>query len=182
MADLRSLSAREAAWQIAERGITAEALVTAYLDRIEAREAVVGAWQYLDRERALATARQRDAEAPRGPLHGVPIAVKDLCWTQGVPTAAGMTIYKDYRPTEDATVVRKLYAAGAIILGKLQLTEGAYADHHPQIPPPLTRGMPRTGQAPPRAVPVWRRPRDFVTAHSVPILAVPSGFRPLPTA
>ena len=55
----------------------------------------------------------------------MPIAVKDLCWTQGVPTAAGMTIYKDFRPTEDATVVRKLYAAGAIILGKLQLTEGA---------------------------------------------------------
>ena len=66
MTDLRSLTAREAARQIAERRITAEALVTAYLDRIEAREAVVGAWHYLDRERALATARQRDAEPPRG--------------------------------------------------------------------------------------------------------------------
>src|SRR6185369_12517706 len=52
-------------------------------------------------------------------------------------TAAGMTIYKDFRPTEDATVVRRLRAAGAIILGKLQLTEGAYADHHPQIPAPV---------------------------------------------
>jgi amidase len=72
----------------------------------------------------------------RGPLHGVPIAVKDLCWTQGVPTAAGMTIYKDNVPTEDATVVTKLNAAGAIILGKLQLTEGAYVDHHPAITPP----------------------------------------------
>jgi Asp-tRNA(Asn)/Glu-tRNA(Gln) amidotransferase A subunit family amidase len=61
LADLRSLSAREAARQIAERRITAEALVTAYLDRIEAREAVVGAWQYLDRDQTLATARQRDA-------------------------------------------------------------------------------------------------------------------------
>ncbi len=73
----------------------------------------------------------------RRPLHGVPIAVKDLCWTQGVPTAAGMTIYKDFRPTEDATVVRKLYAAGAIILGKLQLTEGAWAEHHLRIPAPV---------------------------------------------
>ena len=80
-------------------------------------------------EAALVQARAAEAEIMRGeirgPLHGVPIAVKDLCWTQGVPTAAGMTIYKDFRPTEDATVVRKLYAAGAIILGKLQLTEGA---------------------------------------------------------
>ena len=59
MADLRSLSAREAARQIAEGRITAEALAAAYLDRIEAREAVVGAWQYLDRELALAPARRR---------------------------------------------------------------------------------------------------------------------------
>jgi amidase len=73
----------------------------------------------------------------RGPLHGVPIAVKDLCWTTGVPTAAGMSIYQEFRPTEDATVVRKLHAAGAVILGKLQLTEGAYADHHPTIAPPV---------------------------------------------
>ena len=83
------LTVREAARQIAERRITAEALVTAYLDRIEAREAVVGAWQYLDREQALATARQRDAEPPRGPLHGVPIAVKDLIDTRDMPTAMG---------------------------------------------------------------------------------------------
>ena len=92
-------------------------------------------------EAALIQARAAEAQIMRGeilgPLHGVPIAVKDLCWTQGVPTAAGMTIYKDYRPAEDATVVRRLRAAGAIILGKLQLTEGAYADHHPQIPAPV---------------------------------------------
>jgi hypothetical protein len=92
-------------------------------------------------EAALIRARAIETEITRGeirgPLHGVPIAVKDLCWTQGVPTAAGMTIYKDFRPTEDATVVRKLYSAGAIILGKLQLTEGAWAEHHPQIPAPV---------------------------------------------
>ena len=92
-------------------------------------------------EAALVQARAAEAEIMRGeirgPLHGVPIAVKDLCWTRGVPTAAGMTIYKDFRPTEDATVVRKFNAAGAIILGKLQLTEGAWAEHHPQIPAPV---------------------------------------------
>jgi Asp-tRNA(Asn)/Glu-tRNA(Gln) amidotransferase A subunit family amidase len=60
--DLRNLTAREAARLIAERRLTAEALIAAYFDRIEARETVLGAWQYLDRERARATARQRDAE------------------------------------------------------------------------------------------------------------------------
>src|SRR6185437_2642048 len=72
----------------------------------------------------------------RGPLHGVPIAVKDLCWVRDVPSAHGMTIYRDYRPKEDATVVARLKQSGAVILGKLQQTEGAYADHHPQIDPP----------------------------------------------
>ena len=67
MPDLRSLSVREAARQIADRRITAEALVSAYLDRIEAREAVVGAWEYLDRDQALAAARCRGTAraAPR---------------------------------------------------------------------------------------------------------------------
>jgi Asp-tRNA(Asn)/Glu-tRNA(Gln) amidotransferase A subunit family amidase len=72
----------------------------------------------------------------RGLLHGVPIAVKDLFWTKGFPTAARMAIYKDYRPDEDATVVRRLKEAGAVLLGKLQLTEGAYSDHHPFVTPP----------------------------------------------
>ena len=125
MADLRSLSAREAARQIAERRITAEALVTAYLDRIEAREAVVGAWQYLDREQALATARRRDAEAPRGPLHGVPIAVKDLIDTVDMPTAYGSPIYRGHRPDADASCVALARAAGAIVLGKTVTTEFA---------------------------------------------------------
>lgn len=125
MADLRSLSARETARQIAERQITAEAMVTAYLDRIEAREAVVGAWQYLDREQALATARRRDAEAPRGPLHGIPIAVKDLIDTVDMPTAYGSAIYRGHRPAADASCVALARAAGAILLGKTVTTEFA---------------------------------------------------------
>ena len=68
---------------------------------------------------------------------GVPIAVKDLCNTKGIPTAAGMAIYKDYRPDEDATVVTRLRDAGAVLLGKLQMTEGAYGQHHPSITPPV---------------------------------------------
>ena len=72
----------------------------------------------------------------RGPLHGVPIALKDLFWTQGFPTAAGTAVHRNYRPEEDATVVRRLNEAGAVVLGKLQLTEGAYSDHHPSVTPP----------------------------------------------
>ncbi len=92
MTDPRSLSARDAARQIAEGKLTAEALVSAYLDHIAVRESVVGAWQYLGRDQALAEARRRDAEAPRGPLHGVPIAVKDLIDTSDMPTAYGSPI------------------------------------------------------------------------------------------
>src|SRR5690606_3062530 len=89
---------------------------------------------------AMAQAEAAQAEIEddgyRGPLHGVPLAVKDLCWTQGHPTAAGMSVHRNFLPPENATVVRRLKEAGAIILGKLQLTEGAYSDHHPSIEPP----------------------------------------------
>ncbi len=125
MTDPRSLSARDAARQIAEGKLTAEALVSAYLDHIAARESVVGAWQYLDRDQALAEARRRDAEAPRGPLHGIPIAVKDLIDTFDMPTAYGSPIYRGHRPAADASCVALARAAGAIVLGKTVTTEFA---------------------------------------------------------
>jgi len=123
--DLRSLSVREAARQIADRRITAEAFVSAFLDRIEAREGVVGAWEYLDRDQALAAARRRDAEPPRGPLHGIPIAVKDLIDTVDMPTAYGSPIYRGHRPAADASCVALARAAGAVVLGKTVTTEFA---------------------------------------------------------
>ena len=125
MPDLRSLSVREAARQIADRRLTAEALVSAYLDRIEAREAMVGAWEYLDRDQALAAARRREAEPPRGPLHGIPVAVKDLIDTVNMPTAYGSPIYRGHRPAADASCVALARAAGAVVLGKTVTTEFA---------------------------------------------------------
>lgn len=125
MTDPRSLTVREAARQIAERKLTAEALAKAYLDRVAARESVIGAWQYLDREQALAEARQRDAEPPRGPLHGVPIAVKDLIDTADMPTGYGSPIYRGHRPAADAACVALARAAGAVVLGKTVTTEFA---------------------------------------------------------
>ena len=125
MTDPRFLTVREAARQIAERRLTAEALAAAYLDRIEARESVVGAWQYLDREQVLATARTHDAEPPRGPLHGIPIAVKDLIDTVDMPTTYGSPIYRNHRPAADASCVALAKAAGAVVLGKTVTTEFA---------------------------------------------------------
>src|SRR3984957_5581500 len=139
--DLHFLDLTEMSRRIHSREISPVEATKGLLARIERLDGQLRSYAYVMAEAALLHARAAEAEILRGeirgPLHGVPIAVKDLCWTQGVPTAAGTTIYKDFRPTEDATVVRKLYAAGAIILGKLQLTEGAWAEHHPQIPPPV---------------------------------------------
>src|SRR5919108_988355 len=123
--DPSALTARQAARQIAEHRITSEALITACFQRIAAREGVVGAWQYLDREQALATARRRDAEPPRGPLHGIPIAVKDLIDTADMPTTYGSPIYRNHRPAADASCVALARAAGAVILGKTVTTEFA---------------------------------------------------------
>ncbi|GGC47996.1 amidase [Chelatococcus reniformis] len=112
----------------------------AELGRIAAVDGKLRSYAHVMADAALAQAAAADAEIAagrkRGPLHGVPIAVKDLCWTDDAPTAAGMPIHQDFRPAEDATVVKRLKAAGAVILGKLQLTEGAYSDHHPDITPP----------------------------------------------
>ncbi|HEX2150393.1 MAG TPA: amidase, partial [Stellaceae bacterium] len=125
MPDLQSLSAREAAQRIAEGRLRAEALVTACLERIAAREPIVGAWQYLDPEAALEAARRCDASAPSGPLHGVPIAVKDLIDTADMPTGYGSAIYAGHRPGADAACVALARAAGAIVLGKTVTTEFA---------------------------------------------------------
>ena len=115
--------------------------VTATLDRIGKVDPKLGSYATLTADRALADAAHLDAETAagtsRGPLHGVPIAVKDLCNTEGIATAAGMDIHRGNVPSRDATVVKRLKQAGAVILGKLQMTEGAYGAHHPNIPAPL---------------------------------------------
>ena len=125
MFDPRLPSARAAAREIAAGRLTAEEMVRACLDRIAGRETAVGAWEYLDPELALAAARQRDAEGPSGPLHGIPIAVKDLIDTADMPTAYGSPIYRGHRPAADAACVALARAAGAVVLGKTVTTEFA---------------------------------------------------------
>lgn len=146
--DLHYLELVELARRIHSKEVSPVEVTRAQLARIEALDGQLRSYALVLPEQALAQARQAEAEIARGeirgPLHGVPIAVKDLCWTKGIPTAAGMTIHRNFRPEQDATVVRKLNEAGAVILGKLQLTEGAYADHHPDISPPVSPWNPDT--------------------------------------
>jgi amidase len=139
--DLHYLSLDEVARRLKARKLSSVEATEALLDRIAKLDPKLKSYATVTRERALADARRLDADTAagtsRGPLHGVPIAVKDLCDTEGVPTAAGMAIRRDHVPTKDATVVTRLKQAGAVILGKLQMTEGAYGLHHPSIDPPV---------------------------------------------
>jgi amidase len=139
--DLHYLELLEVGRLIQSRELSSVEVTKAQFARIDKVDGALKSYVRTMNDSALAEAARADAEIARGelrgPLQGVPVGVKDLCWTQGVPTAAGMTLYKDFVPIEDGTVVRKLREAGAVILGKLQLTESAYADHHPTVSPPV---------------------------------------------
>ncbi|MEQ1807160.1 MAG: amidase, partial [Burkholderiaceae bacterium] len=139
--DWHYLELLDIARRIQAREISSVDATKAQLSRIQKLDGSLKSYATLMADSALADAVRADAEIAkgeiRGPLHGAPIAVKDLCWTKGVPTAAGMTIHANFKPDQDATVVKRLRAAGAVIMGKLQLTEGAYADHHPKIAVPV---------------------------------------------
>jgi Asp-tRNA(Asn)/Glu-tRNA(Gln) amidotransferase A subunit family amidase len=119
---LNQLTAAEIARAIAAGECTSEAVVGACLDRIAAREPSVRAWSYLDPSQALAEARARDAAQhrgePLGPLHGVPIAVKDVLDTADMPTQMGSAIFDGWRPKSDAACVALVRKAGAVIVGK----------------------------------------------------------------
>ena len=111
------------------------------LDRIAAFDPLLKSYTTVLAERALAKAEAAQAEMARGfwrgPLHGVPIAVKDLCYTSYAPTSAGMHIHRDFIPSFNATVVERLERAGAVMLGKLTMTEGAFSGHHPKMRTPV---------------------------------------------
>lgn len=125
-AELSRLSASEAARGIARGELTSSALIEACLARVAAREPAVGAWQFIDHEAARAAARACDVERPRGPLHGVPVGIKDIFDTLDMPTEYGSPIYAGHRPRVDAASVARLRGAGAILLGKTVTTEFAY--------------------------------------------------------
>jgi aspartyl-tRNA(Asn)/glutamyl-tRNA(Gln) amidotransferase subunit A len=119
---------RDLSGAIARGDLTSEALVQRCLDRIAEVDGAVQAWIHLLAEEALGQARVLDAEKfKRGPLHGIPVAVKDVIDVHGLPTRANSASRASIAPaTADATVVAHLRAAGAVILGKVHTTEYAY--------------------------------------------------------
>jgi Asp-tRNA(Asn)/Glu-tRNA(Gln) amidotransferase A subunit family amidase len=122
--DLGAVAARAA---IEAGRITSEELVGACLDRIRALEPAIQAWTHLDPAHALAQARGADRARqegkPLGPLHGIPVGIKDIFDTADMPTENGTILHAGRRPTRDATAVSLLRAAGAVIMGKTVSTE-----------------------------------------------------------
>ena len=129
MTALHQLSACDAAAQLAQRTLRAEELVRACIKHIDAREPEVQAWAYLQRDAAIAHAKQLDAGAHHGLLHGLPIGVKDLLATSDMPATYGSRIYANYRPGFDAACVAVARQQGAVVLGKTVSTE--FATFHP---------------------------------------------------
>ena len=132
---LTDLGVREAAERIRRGEIASADLTAACLARIDKLEPAVLAWAHLDRDGALAAARERDGEARagrvRGPLHGVPVGIKDIFDVAGMPTTAGAKAFAHTRPTRDSGAVARLRAAGAVIIGKTHTTQFAFRDPSP---------------------------------------------------
>jgi amidase len=131
----------EVAGLLRRREVSSVELTETLLKRIARVDVTFHSYATVMEDRALEAARRADGEIGagryRGPLHGAPIAVKDLCFTKGVRTMGGTAALAGHVPDFDATVVERLEAAGAVILGKLNLTEGAMGGYHPSFPIPL---------------------------------------------
>ena len=138
MADtaLTTMTVAELGRLIREARVSPVEVAEAFLDRIDALQPRLNAFITVTREQALAAARQAEAEIAsgryRGPLHGIPVGLKDLFWTRGVRTTSGSAVTADFVPDEDATVVSRLAEAGASFAGKTNMVEYAYggAEHN----------------------------------------------------
>jgi aspartyl-tRNA(Asn)/glutamyl-tRNA(Gln) amidotransferase subunit A len=128
--DLGFAGIAELAPRIAAGEVSSVALTEAALARIETRDPALNAFMTVTAESARAAARTAEAEIARGrvrgPLHGVPLAVKDLFATEGVRTTGGSKLLADWMPDHDAAAVERLKAAGAVLLGKTGMHELAY--------------------------------------------------------
>src|ERR1700722_9096859 len=128
--DLASLTLKEASELLRSKAASPVDLTQACLKRVESFNSKLNAFITITKEEALKRAREMEAELHqgkwRGPLHGIPIALKDNIDTAGTRTTAASGLFKDRLPSEDAEVVRRLKLAGAIFLGKQNLHEFAY--------------------------------------------------------
>jgi len=141
VAELCTKTLTDVAALIKNKEVSPVELTGAMLDRIAAHESKLYSYLTITAELALRQAKEAEQEIAkgvyRGPLHGMPIAVKDLCFTKGIRTTCSSKILFNWIPDHDATVVEKLNMAGAVMLGKLGMTEFALAGYHPSIHPPV---------------------------------------------
>jgi len=135
--DLYYASLLEVSGLLATRALSPVELTQMMLDRIGKVDGGLNSYLSVTAQSALDEAKIAESEIAggrhRGPLHGVPIAIKDLFWTKGVPSTFGTVAYKDFISNQDATIVHRLKMAGAVILGRLHLHEGAFGEHHPAL-------------------------------------------------
>ncbi|MDE0036687.1 MAG: amidase [Gammaproteobacteria bacterium] len=144
--DIHRLSLSDVTRHAKSGALSAGRVVETMLERIARLDLEFGAYVLVLAEHALERAHDLDAamsrgEAP-GPLQGAPIALKDLLCTRGIATSCGTKVLENWTPDEDATVVQRLEAAGAVVLGKVKLTEGAFSEHHPSVQPPINPWRP----------------------------------------
>ena len=125
--ELHTLSAADMASLVKSGGITCEQVARSCIERVKQRDAVVKAWSYFDPDLILQQAQELDTRSHRGPLHGVPVGIKDIIDTYDMPTEMGSPIYRGHRPASDASCVALLRAAGALIFGKTVTCEFAGA-------------------------------------------------------
>ena len=134
---LHFMTITEVAKRIASKQLSPVDVTTAMLERIEQLDNRLNSYATVTPEHAMAAAQAVEQEINagtyRGPLHGVPVAVKDLFFTKGIRTMGGMEVLAGHVPTFDSTVVTKLASAGAVLLGKLNLTEGAMGGYNPNF-------------------------------------------------
>ena len=133
------LTVAQAARRIRKGELSPLDLVQSLLDRIDALDPRLEAWVTIDREKVLRDAKDRERDlltsGSKGPIHGVPIGLKDIFYTEGMKTTACSRIYADFVPSYDATCVAKIKEAGGIVLGKAVTTEFATGDPSPTINP-----------------------------------------------
>ena len=141
MDNIHYLGISELGKQLRGGGLSSVAVTSALLRRISDQDPRLNSYLTVTSDLAMAQAEAADRELreglDRGPLHGVPLAVKDIFDLKGFPTTAGMPIRSVTLATEDATIVDRLKRAGAVILGKNNLTEGVYAEHREDFGPPV---------------------------------------------
>src|SRR5213593_2223662 len=128
--DLAFLSLTELSELIRSRKVSPVEVTRNILERIEKLQPALNAYITVTRDVAMKSAEEAESEIQqkkwRGPLHGIPIALKDLFDTAGIKTTAGSAVFKDRVPEQDAEVVTRLKAAGVVLLGKLNMHEFAY--------------------------------------------------------